>query len=315
MPIIEIHHLRKMKTEIQITHFLNQQTFKSETVWKFISSYCSNELKYNLSITPSYSDTGMTTDMFLDWFENGFASGDIAWLDGNLVILGACTLITAKIEGTLSGGEISTKRYQADVSSLKPASKDEKLLFIQELSIHNLQFGETNQLIIEKYVPKINERVVFHDNKIRGLGVVRDVVPEENRIEFYCYYIYDSRQIGYSMHEKDVCTLHEFYFEPMSISSLRRLNKELGKFGKVWNDRLHRIEPITTKSKKGEKYWYINDKMKIVQDVEKETPTSHFRYLAGNYFNDYDDCLNYAGILSEILRDRLARPEKPAEGI
>ena len=303
-----------MKTEIQILHFLGQQTFKSESAWRLISSFCSNDLKYNLPINPKYSAQGIGADDFSEWFENGFASGDVAWLNNDLVMLGKCTLQSANIESTLSDGVLHNKRLQAAVTDLKHASEEDRVLFISELSKQQLQFVESSQSIAEKRIPRVNERVVFYNDKVRGLGVVREVRVEDNYIEFYCYYIYNSGKIGYSMHEKGVCTLHEYYFDAMSISSQRRVNRELGKYGKVWNDKMHRIEPLQVKLPKGEKYWYINDKFKVVQEVDKSTPTSNFRYLAGNYFVDYDDCLEYAGIISELMRDRLAKPEKPTEG-
>lgn len=98
-----------------------------------------------------------------------------------------------------------------------------------------------------------------------------------------------------------------FQFNPMTVVAARRLNRELERFGKVWNDKLHRIEPLEPKVAKGEKYWYISDKMTVVTDREKGTPTSHFRYIAGNYFKSQDEALEYLGRFQELLRDRLAK--------
>lgn len=109
------------------------------------------------------------------------------------------------------------------------------------------------------------------------------------------------------MHESGVCDVMSFQFNPMTVVAARRLNRELEKYGKVWNDKLHRIEPIDPKVAKGEKYWYISDKMAVVTDREKGTPTSHFRYIAGNYFKSYDEALEYLGKFHELLRDRLAK--------
>ena len=50
-----------------------------------------------------------------------------------------------------------------------------------------------------------------------------------------------------------------------------------------------------------------SNKMKLVQDKEKDTPTSHFRYIAGNYFLDYDEALGYLSNFNELLRNRLAK--------
>lgn len=157
--------------------------------------------------------------------------------------------------------------------------------------------------------------MIFYNNEHTGVGVVRDIDKRTGKIELYCYFLYDSKQTGYSMHETEVCSLYGYNFEGASISAQRRLNKELGRCGKVWNDRLHRIEPICCKVSIGQKYWYINDKMKCVEETEKGRPTSNFRYISGNYFTSYSDCLDYLCLFNEMLRDRLVAPERKMEGI
>ena len=172
---------------------------------------------------------------------------------------------------------------------------------------HGYEFDYDKKTLRKKYIPEINERVEFSRGNYIGLGVVRSINPVENSIEFFCYFIYSDKKIGYSMHESGICDVMSFQFNPMTVVAARRLNRELEKYGKVWNDKLHRIEPIDPKVAKGEKYWYISDKMTVVTDREKGTPTSHFRYIAGNYFKSYDEALEYLGKFHELLRDRLVK--------
>lgn len=158
-----------------------------------------------------------------------------------------------------------------------------------------------------KFVPKINDRVLIWNQNDTKLGVIRAICPDTNEVELYCWFDYKMKKCAYSMHEKDAVTFHEYHFEPMSIIAQRRLNTELNKYGKVWYDKLHRIEPLEVKVAVGQHYWYINDKMKIVQETEKGTPTSHFRYIAGNYFNKHSEALDYLEKMVELLRDRLTK--------
>lgn len=72
---------------------------------------------------------------------------------------------------------------------------------------------------------------------------------------------------------------------------------------------LKRIEPLNMKVSKGDRYWYITDKMQVTSDVEKETVTSNKRYLAGNYFRREKDAIRILSEEMEIRRNFLAEPE------
>lgn len=306
-------HLQLMKSEIQIQNFLSTQTFKSEADWEMIAIF-SKQHKCSISNSPTYSDTGIDIATFTTWFNNGFASGEVAEYDENLVILGQCDLNEARIEATMTAEGFDLSRTVTSITKLSKVSEERSKEVLRSLSEQGLQYDRNRELIIKKYIPSINDRIEFYNDSIRGLGVVREIRPDDNYIELYCYYIYTNGQIGYSMHEKGICTVHEYNFLPMTISSQRRMNRELEKYGKVWYDKLHRIEPLVVKTEKGGKYWYINDKMHVVQETEKGTPTSQFRYIAGNYFTSREEAHDYMGKFAELLRDRLAQPEKETEG-
>ena len=62
------------------------------------------------------------------------------------------------------------------------------------------------------------------------------------------------------------------------------------------------------KAEKGERYWYITDKMSVASDTEKGTVTSHKRYLAGNYFRKEEDAVRILSEEMEIRRNFLAEP-------
>lgn len=80
---------------------------------------------------------------------------------------------------------------------------------------------------------------------------------------------------------------------------------------KVWKDALGRIEPLEYEVKEGEPYWYIDDKLSVVKKIEKCTPTSKKRYLAGNYFITYESALNMLSKIRSIINDFLASSNWP----
>jgi hypothetical protein len=294
------------KLEYQVSKFLEQYDFQSEIDWKAINSFCQVELNLIFEKMPKIISDGIGSSAFFSWYENGFGAGDVAWYDRKRVILGACSLTTAKIEATLSDEQLDLKRFETSVSELSKASEEDTAQFKHALTLHGLQFSEQNLLVVGIRFPNTNERVSFHKAGTRGIGVIKSVSQKENKFELYCYHIYKTDETKYSMNE-ELSPLSDYTFDIMTISERRRLENRLNKLGKSWNDKMHRIEPVKAKAEKGQKYWYITDKMKMTSAIEEGRPTSHMRYLGGNYFLTAEDCLVNLARINEMLRNFLAR--------
>ena len=124
----------------------------------------------------------------------------------------------------------------------------------------------------------------------------------------YCYAV-KGEPVRYSMNEY-LGKVDDFSFSAFKPADYQRkfLEVELAKVGKTWNHFLKRIEPLNMKAEKGERYWYITDKMSVASDTEKGTATSHKRYLAGNYFRKEEDAVRILSEEMEIRRNFLAEP-------
>lgn len=320
-----------MKSQFQTLSFLIGYNPKSDLDLEMISSFLEKHLKLapkHLTFASRNNLPTLTAQAFLHWFDSGFGASEIALHNNSPVILGACTTESAVIIGTLSNNAVQPCSTTIPASELSKASPGDIAAFQLALFQSNLQFNQETFTLSTKYIPAPNEKVIFHsaDFSIKGLGIVRNVFADTREIVLYCYFIYpgpgNKRQIGYSMYEDSVVNLYEYIFEPMldetdgnrfsklnGVSCMRRLNTELAKHNKVW--KLRRIEPCQYKVAKGEKYWYINDKMSVVQDTEKETATSHMRYLAGNYFVDLKNATVMLGKMRDTLQSYLASPSWP----
>ena len=298
-----------MKTEFQVLQFIASQRYKNKTDWEIIQLFCQKHHFRLGTAKPTLDpDLGISGDKVVDWFYNGFAAGEIAKVSDGYVNISKSDLEVSQICGKIStDGVFREASLSVTVQELAHILPEEQIELEAKLSQQGLEYNRNKAKVMKKYLPAINDRVVYHNLNETGLGVVRSIHPAENKVELYCYYSYTSRKCAYSMHEPAACTYHEFHFEPMNIVAYRRLNRELEKFGKVWYDKLHRIEPLKVKAEVGERYWYISDKMKVVQETEKGTPTSQFRYIAGNYFTSHEDALEYPGRFTELLRNRLAK--------
>lgn len=297
-----------MKTDIQVQQFLAGQTYHSLPDWEMIAIFCKQHHHSTTDIQVSLSENGLTVSSFIEWYNEGFGSGDIVHYKDSLAIVSKCSLDEARVVARLKeDGKLDETWITVPVSQLSHATHEESVSFHVAMSENGRQYYHGELKLGQKKIPGVNERVEFWGHgDFHGVGVVRGVDIATGSVELYCYYMYHDGSIGYSMHETGIVDLHSFKYEAMSVSQQRRLYRELERCGKKWYDKLHRIEPLEVKVEKGEHYWYINDKMKLVMDTEKGTPTSHFRYIGGNYFRTMEEGVEYLGRICEILRDRLS---------
>lgn len=304
------------KSPLQIQSFLAHNSYRSAADWEMISAFCKDKAEFSVNATIS-PEEGVAASDFIEWYERGFGSGDVVVCDGIPHILGICHFKAVYGVARVSDDKIIAEDVEMPVEGLKMAEEGIALDVRDRMFLQGLQFSWKDLHLIEKYTPSVNERVIFHGKGVKGLGVVRDIDIKSGEVELYCYFIYETRQCGFNMHEKDIVNLQDFWFEPMDngdkrqskmngISCQRRLNRELGRFGKVWNERLHRIEPVAIQAEVGRTYWYISDKMKLVQETENGLQTPRMRANAGNYFLDRADGLEVLAMFQEILRNKLA---------
>lgn len=288
-----------MKTKEQVISFLTSQPIKPRNEKERILSICKAEgISFHAHKKLSYSKTGLSSADFIDWLDKGFASGDVARLGHYLVIVGRCKYKLIKSYFIYRDGEFSEIKDQLHHSELEKVSDEERDEIYVILAKKKQEYSVSSFKIIQKYIPTKNDRVEFESKDKRGVGVVKSVNECSGEITLYCYYIYDDNIIGFSMEERNICNLHSFNFSPMSVSANRRLNKELEKHGKVWLDKLHRIESVNARVEIGEKYYFITDTFTIGSNIEKGANKSLVRYRVGNYFKTREECSDF---LEEVI--------------
>lgn len=319
------HYISEMpKTYLQIQSFLAENSYRSRTDWEMISAFCKDKTDFSINVEFN-PEEGITASDFIQWYEHGFGAGDIVISDGKISILGKSDFKASTIVGIISDDKLYQTSIKKPVDGFKMPLNDD-VVYCRALMLKNkLQFSWKTYSVVDKYIPAKNERVIFHGEGVRGLGVIRSIDVLSGEVDLYCYYIYETKACGYSMQEKGICNLHDYIFEPMDngdkrqsklngISCQRRLNRELERFGKTWNQSRHRVEPIQMQVEHGKKYWYINDELKLVPTLENGLQTAKNRALAGNYFQDASQGTEVLGQVTEIIRNFLASPESNPKG-
>lgn len=320
-----------MKSQFQTLTFLSQYTPKSDLDKEFINSFLVQRFQITPKtpvFAPESQSNLIDVQSFISWFKTGLEALKIARYKNKTVLLGRTTLDKAEIIAELDEVNfIKSVTLEVDSQCIEDATEDQATSFRATLLANNLQPDPNTLRLVPKYTPKMSDRVVFYDyaQDIQGVGVVRDIDAEGNVI-FFCYFTYPTysqpKLIGYNLHENPGYNLRDFVFENIdkenvmttlgnSTSCFRRLGRELERVGKVWKDKLLRIEPVKVEQEVGGKYWYISDKMKVVQETEKGTPTCHLRYLAGNYFTSHIAATKMLGKINELFREYLASENWP----
>lgn len=306
-----------MKTKRQIEHFLTRKKYKSEMDFEGISLYCKTKFNIKLhrpsSYYPESNDNLQPLDYatFAEWLEHGYGAGDVVeWgeniglvQDGGIKEAGICLKIDRN-------GSIFDY-FVLDGQLIHPAQENAVERIYEVLDANGKEFGNPFFCITDKYTPNSNTIVTFQNHKTgeNGVGVVR-LITQSGDIIMYCWYV-KGEPVRYSMNER-LGNIIDYSFQPVQPADYPRkaLDVALAKVGKTWNHFLRRIEPLKMKVAEGSQYFYINDKRAVVCDTEKGTPTSHKRYLAGNYFRRQEDALRILEAENEIRRNFLAEPEK-----
>lgn len=292
-----------MKTIAQILEFLQGNPPASEIELNTVLFVCRQQLHYYLpaafnSLKPS--PDGIKGLEFAQWVAHGFAAGE--WVDWNGAeyLISRSTPSTVHFCGYFSKGKFSV--CSEDTNTISPLKlSDERNAELSRLLANEGLELISGGVLTKKYLPSELSKVYAISGDVAIIGICSQV--KANEIELICSYNYGNKKCLYS--EKLALPIDTWRFREATIGEFRRLNRELEACGKIWNDRMKRIEPLHAKAKKGESYWYIDDKMNVVCKKEKECPTSHQRYLAGNYFLSQSDCLEVLGQFNLILQKKL----------
>lgn len=180
------------KSPLQIQSFLANNSYRSYADWEMISAFCRDKAEFdvNAEINP---EGGMSASDFIEWFEHGFGAGDVVQDGDETLILGICRHNRVLTVLKLKDYDVILIENRP-LERLKMTSEDKKAEIEHKMYLQNLQFSWKDMTVIEKYIPGANERVIFHGNGHKGLGVIRDVDTESEDVELYCYFIYDTKR-------------------------------------------------------------------------------------------------------------------------
>lgn len=309
------------KEFIQVLDYITCTPFKTqEDLRRAVALWRSD---YPMAKVPSADinpEQGITIPEFINWYDNQCGLGDVGEAGGMLCLVGKVRKDTAEIIARLTDDGISRANETIPVEHIRKAGEESRRIMGTELLGAGLQIDLNTCTLGKRFIPSPLDMVAFASVETSGVGVVRNIDSDTGRVDFFCYHTDNPDTTGYSMDERGVASISSFIFEKLGNGGGKRvmagnaaymrqkLNAELSKHGKVWNDRLHRIEPAKgARAKEGERYYYFNDKLEILDERENGKLACNSRFRAGNYFTSQEEALEYVGMIAEMLRDRLAK--------
>lgn len=286
------------KTKEQVNRYLTHCKFPKDD-WSKILQYCrKNGLGYAHKAAHPKSES--TFDAFIEWFRNGYGSGDVVRYGHTTGILSTCTPDYSELCAYISyDGQLIVSQLQISTDRIiKPHDNDRRNIY-GKLRLSGLDFNERLCMICPKKLPALNTRISYHYNDVSGYGVIDridgDVVHflfgvENNALQFD--FDVPIGELSASIIDKDGLSV---VTNVLNDSLLR------------WNPATHLLEKLNPRVKIGETYWYITDKFFVSSAIDNKAPTSDARYEHGNYFINHSEAMEF---LSMILKIRKQMAEK-----
>lgn len=306
------------KSKEQVQKYLSfYRKFKSEKDFLFISSLCKDTFGVRMNTPDQYSEDGLTSDQFYEWLQNGYGAGDVVCLEENQeenqenlgIVLndyGDHVGICFRIAFNCPYSDYIT----VDKQSIHPAGENGLNRMKMALRENNLEFGNPNLVLTQKYVPK-NDTPVSFDSLVdcsSGGGVVK-CIDEAGNVYMHCYYI-DGGDVCYDG-PLLLGNVYDFIFRPSSTSDYARkkLETELNKEGMHWNHSRRRLEPNDLRNA-DKPYYYISDKLEILKKDDNSSSLASKRYSAGNYFMSREDAEKVLESVLEAIRKVYMKPSR-----
>lgn len=303
-----------MKTKEQIEFFLKSiGEYATETDFDGISAFSKTKCKAKLRKPSSFSNSpdALTFSKFATWFDFGFGAGDVVQWDDSLGLVRNCTQSNVEICFIIDGNGSRIENKSLDVKDLTLADENASNRLYCALYKMGKEFLAPDFEIKDKFIPEPKNIISFTNLKTgqEGYAVIR-CVTEDGEVFCFCIVV-KGEDPRYNMNEH-LGNVEDFIFRISSPSDYPRkaIDNALAKVGKTWNHALLRVEAPDMRVKKGEKYWFVNDKLQPIPATENERILCSKRYYAGNYFRNEEDAVNVSKKLAEVIRNYLAEPQK-----
>lgn len=256
-----------------------------------IEGYC-RRIGFNISFIHKPENTQkITFKDFVDWFENDLATkNDIIVLSCGTIGVVKKTTYNKIILGAYlkTNGEFIDTQIEVKADSFRAANQNERIYLQEAFNQRNIAWNRFKSKIIRRLDPQHNQqlRITILGDKI-GLGVLREIKKNGDVIMYCCLKI--NGTVHYSLYE-NIGNKEQIQLEVPSFPERRIFAEELAKFGKVWNGKLKRIEPINYRADLGQTFTFINMFWEVEVSSEQRRQKNQILFKSSNYFRTRENC-------------------------
>ena len=275
------------KSPEQILRYIAKCEFSVKD-WKQILAYCKRiKLRVHKSTLPimkvTYAD-------FIDWYENGVATGDIV-TDGSIVgIVGDNLNNGVRLCAYVSDGVFYPSFI--DVGNVSIAEENVRRQFSDTMAKHNFQISVRLGKLVKLNNPGNQRRVRYQYDGETGVGIISSKNDNETIMAF---------TVSNGVLEKDVKFRNdEVRFFSIDADGIAEIDNSLRKHSLMWDKKKMRLCHTFPRSANGETYWFITDRFTISSAKERGLPIDKVKYESRNYFTVYEEALDFLYKIKEM---------------
>lgn len=178
------------------------------------------------------------------------------------------------------------------------ATEGETIMLQEAFHANNISWINKGKRIGERFIPKQNTyvRISILGKKI-GLGIFREL-DKDGISHFYCLKLNDA-PIKHSLNEI-LGYFKDYQFDRTNNEEKKFLDERLKvEAYKKWNAYVPRFEPIDYRIDPGGTYFFIDETFTPQHALEKRREIDRSRFHAGNYYLDYQKCVEACNTLRE----------------
>lgn len=296
----------------QVNRYLTQCRFM-ESDWKLVLDFCKSHGWVGRKAAHPKSDS--TFEQFMEWYENGVGSGDIACYKNLPVLVSAWTPSYCVIAATVSLECDSLNTIPKRISNpddVRPITgqdlgisviKFKKLLRSSELRFDVSISDFTVSYNFKPYEVIRITKYIFADNSCPLVdGVTYYGAAEKNKKKTPMLFIVSESEMA----KQTTLSLNDIVVNKLTNTDRKTVERLLKDNGLEYDQQERRLKLLAERAGYGEKYWYLTDTFSVTQCRDLRTAIHDARYSRGNYFLDMGDALKLMEkvekLISEIKR-------------
>lgn len=284
-----------MKTEQQVIRYIMKSQFDDED-WQKVLAWCKQRFgggKIHRSLKPLRA---ITYQQFLDWTDNGFATGDVVEYDNGVGIVGDTrgnTTVLAVYQPL--NEELVVNEVEVSTDSLKLADLSIKKKFLSLLREYGYVFSISMGTCVKAWLPEEGDFVIALYHKKKFLGIFHEF--DDEGCVFYVFV--NDNNVLYPYQLRD----YEVDFMLANKTTKQKIIRLLESQGLAWDYQKKEIVSSTAKRLlRNGRYWYMSERFSPTADYDLHRRLDEMRFEAGNYFQNVSECYTFCEMVREARR-------------